>query len=288
MRLGVIFPQLEIGSNPDAIREYARAVERMGFEHLAIFDHVLGADPTNRPGWTRYTDKSMFHEPLVLFGYLAALTSQIELATSIIILPQRQTVLVAKQAAEVDVLSRGRLRLGVALGWNEVEYEALNEDFHTRGRRIAEQIEVMRALWTKPVVTFEGKWHRITEAGINPLPVQRPIPVWMGGSAEPALRRIARIADGWFPMGAPDQTRQAMLETFRGYLREAGRDPNSVGIEARGSVSRGAPDEWRLAAKGWKDLGATHYSFTTEGGGFSSVDQHIRALRTAMDAVRNL
>ena len=221
MQLGVIFPQVEMGVDPVAIRDYAQAVEQMGYTHLAVYDHVLGAGTTTRPDWRGpYTSESLFHEPLVLFGYLAGCTRGLELVTEVIILPQRQTALVAKQAAEVDVLSGGRLRLGVGIGWNDVEYEVLGEDFHTRGRRVSEQIAVLRALWTQEVVTFEGKWHRITEAGINPLPVQRPIPIWMGGGrAESALRRIARLADGWFPQVRPDDAGRALLESLRGYTK---------------------------------------------------------------------
>src|SRR5215470_7812153 len=179
MQIGVTFPQTEIGADPVAIRDYAQAAEGAGYGHLAVFDHVLGADPTNRPGWQKYTSQHMFHEPFVLFGYLAALT-KLELVTDVIILPQRQTALVAKQAAEVDVLTGGRLRLGVGLGWNYVEYDALGEDFKTRGRRCDEQIAVLRALWRDPVVTFSGPYHTIDAAGLNPLPLQRPIPIWLG------------------------------------------------------------------------------------------------------------
>src|SRR5947199_252247 len=178
MRVGVVFPQTEIGPDPIVVRDFVQAVEQMGFAHLAIYDHVLGADTSTRPGWRGpYTKDTQFHEPLVLFGYLAALTTSLELVTSIIILPQRQTALVAKQAAEVDVLSGGRMRLGVGLGWNKVEFEALGEDFHNRGKRIEEQIAVLRALWTEPVVDFKGEWHTIPEAGINPMPIQRSIPI---------------------------------------------------------------------------------------------------------------
>ncbi len=287
MRLGVIFPQLEIGSDPEAVRSYAQAVEGMGYDHLAIFDHVLGVDPTNRPGWDRYTHRSMFHEPMVLFGYLAAITQRLELATSILILPQRQAALVAKQAAEADVLSGGRLRLGVGLGWNEVEYEALNEDFHTRGRRLAEQIEVMRLLWTQPVVDFHGQWHNVTEAGINPPPVQQPIPVWVGGSAEPALKRIAKVADGWFPNGPPDETRRAMVEMFKGFVKEAGRDMADIGVEARINVANGNVDDWRRGAEAWRSMGATHLSVMSEGAGFS-LDDHIDALRQGKEAIADI
>src|SRR5579862_9048183 len=199
MHIGVIFPQNEIGTDPDVVRDYARTAEDQGYKHLLAYDHVLGADPRNRPGWTRYTHASLFHEVFVLFGYLAAITTKLELVTGVLILPQRQTALVAKQAAEIDILSRGRLRLGVGVGWNSVEYEALGQNFRDRGKRIEEQVDVLRALWTQDVITIDARWHHIVEAGINPLPVQRPIPIWMGGDAEEVLRRIARIADGWFP-----------------------------------------------------------------------------------------
>ncbi len=280
MQLGAIFPQTEIGRDPGALRSYAQAVEEMGFDHLAIYDHVLGADPANRPGWRGpYTHQTLFHEPFVLFGYFAAVTQRIQLVTSIIILPQRQTALVAKQAAEVDVLSGGRLRLGVGIGWNEVEYEALGEDFHTRGRRMEEQIAVMRALWTQEVVTFEGRWHKIIEAGLNPLPIQRPIPIWMGGGVEAVLKRIGKLADGWFPQVRPDDRGRAAVQVLHNAAREAGRDPSSIGIEARINASAGDAAAWRETSVAWRDLGATHMSINTMGAGFTSVDQHIARLR---------
>ena len=198
MRLGVVFPQTEIGTDPGPIRAFAQAAEELGYLHILAFDHVLGADIRDRPGWNgAYDYTHLFHEPFVLFGYLAAVTSRAELVTSVLILGQRQTALVAKQAAEVDVLTGGRLRLGIGIGWNEVEYEALNENFHNRGARSEEQVALMRALWTQEVVNFDGRWHKVTAAGINPLPVQRPISVWFGGRADAVLRRIARIGDGF-------------------------------------------------------------------------------------------
>lgn len=242
MQVGVTFPQSEIGADPQVIQDYAQAAEDLGYEHLLAYDHVLGADPSNREGWRGYTHKTMFHEPLTLFSYLAAITQRLELVSGVIVLPQRQTALVAKQAAEVDVLSGGRLGLGVGIGWNAVEYEALGEDFSTRGARIEEQIEVMRLLWTREVVSFEGKYHCIDEAGINPLPVQRPIPVWMGARADVGLRRTARVADGWFPLGPPDERMREAVRRLRGYVEEAGRAPESVGIEARLDVSRVHPE----------------------------------------------
>ena len=195
MQIGVTFPQNEIGADPAALREYAQTVESLGYRHVLIYDHVLGADPTNRPDWKGYTYQNMFHEPFVLFGYLAALT-QLELVTGVIILPQRQTALVAKQAAEVDILTGGKLRLGIGVGWNPVEYEGLGMNFNTRGRMIDEQIDVLRQLWSKEIISYKGKFHTITEAGLNPLPVRRSIPLWFGGHSEAALRRTARAGDG--------------------------------------------------------------------------------------------
>ena len=285
MKIGVTFPQNEISADPGPIREYARTIESLGYRHLVIFDHVLGADPSHRPGWVGYTHENLFHEPFVLFGYLAALT-QLELVTAVIILPQRQTALVAKQAAEVDVLNGGKLRLGVGVGWNPVEYEALGMDFHTRGRAIEEQIEVLRLLWSKEIVSYQGHSHMITEAGLNPLPAHRSIPVWMGGTSEKALRRIARIADGWFPQGLPDDDMHATLEQLRAWTAEAGRDPASLGIEARINAASGDLGEWVRQTEAWQRLGATHSSLNTMKAGYTSLEQHLEALRRYAEAVK--
>ena len=279
MQLGVVFPQTEIGADPVAVRDYAQAAEGLGFRHVIIYDHVLGADTGHYKGWTgAYTSDDMFHEPFVTYGYLAALTESLELVTAVIILGQRQTALVAKQAAAVDVLSGGRLRLGIGTGWNHVEYEALGQDFHNRGRRSEEQIALMRALWTQEIVNFEGRWHRVDNAGLNPLPVQRPIPIWLGGGAEAVIRRVGRIADGWFPQFAPDDKGAAILDRMRGYAREAGRDPASIGIEARVRVADG-PETWIAQARAWEGLGATHLSVDTMKAGFTSPQQHVDAIR---------
>jgi probable F420-dependent oxidoreductase len=283
MQIGVTFPQNEIGSDPAAIRDYAQAADELGYSHLVAFDHVLGADPTHRPGWQRYTHKSLFHEPFVLFGYLAALT-KLELVTAVIILPQRQTALVAKQAAEVAILTGGKMRLGVGVGWNEVEYEGLGMDFHTRGHAIEEQVEVLRLLWDQEVVTYKGRFHTITEAGLNPLP-PHSIPIWMGGGADVLLRRTARLADGWFPQGKPDEQMRETLEKLRGYIKDAGRDPASLGIEARINGNDGNPDEWHRQTEGWRALGATHISITTMGMGLKSPDEHIEAIRRYREVV---
>ncbi len=285
MQVGVTFPQSEIGTDPEVIRDYARAAEDFGYEHLLAYDHVLGADPTNREGWRGYTHETMFHEPLTLFSYLAAITQRMEFVSGVIVLPQRQSALVAKQAAEVDVLSNGRLRLGVGIGWNAVEYEALGEEFRTRGARIEEQIEVMRLLWTREVVSYEGKYHRIDEAGINPLPVQRPIPVWMGARADVGLRRTARVADGWFPLGPPDDRMRQSVERLLGYVEEAGRDPGSVGIEARLDVGRIPPEGWREQTEAWRSLGATHISVNTMNAGLRSPREHTEAIGRYREAL---
>jgi len=288
MQIGVTFPQTEIGADPVAIRDYAQAADGLGYDHVVVFDHVLGADPTHRPGWKGYTQQSMFHEPFVLFGYFAALT-KLELVPAVIILPQRQTALVAKQAAEVDVLTSGKLRLGVGVGWNPVEYEALGMDFKMRGRVVEEQIEVMRLLWSREIVSYKGQFHTIVEAGLNPLPIRRSIPVWMGGSADTLLRRTARMGDGWFPQGPPDDKMREAVERLRGYIREAGRDPSAVGIEARVNASAGNLDEWIRQTEGWRtlggDWGATHISLNTMGAGFKSPREHIEAIRRYKEAV---
>ncbi|PKB83739.1 MAG: LLM class F420-dependent oxidoreductase [SAR202 cluster bacterium Io17-Chloro-G9] len=286
MQLGAIFPQTEIGADPVGVRDFAQAAEAMGYEHLLVFDHVLGADPSKRETWDRpYSHTDMFHEPFVLFGYLAAVTETIKMTTGVLILGQRQTALVAKQAAEVDVLTGGRLRLGIGIGWNHVEYEALGEDFNNRGRRSAEQIRLLRALWTEDVVSFEGRYHKVSHAGINPLPVQRPIPIWFGGGADRVMRRIGRLADGWFPQFQPDSQGQEQLAKMREYANAAGRDPGDIGIEGRVSIASGNPSDWAKSAAAWDELGASHLSVNTMRAGLKGPDQHIEAIRKFKDAV---
>jgi probable F420-dependent oxidoreductase len=285
MRIGVVFPQTELGGDPGAVRAFATAASELGYAHIAVFDHVVGADPAVHQGWSGpYDVHTTFHEPFVLFGYLAALTS-LELVTSILILPQRQTVLVAKQAAEVDLLTQGRFRLGVGLGWNEVEYEALGQNFSDRGARLAEQVTLLRRLWTETSVTFTGKHEHVTGAGISPLPVQRPIPVWVGARADAALRRVGRIADGWFPMDQPGPELGRATEIVHSAAVQAGRDPSALGIEGRINIGSAAspPIDQQIAA--WREAGATHLSINTMRAGFSTVDQHIEALTSASPAV---
>lgn len=279
IKVGITFPQTEIGNDPNAIRAFAQTVEELGYSFLLAYDHVIGANPDRPGGWRGpYTYRDAFHEPFVLFAYLSGLTRTLEFVTGILILPQRQTVLVAKQAAALDVLSGGRLRLGVGLGWNAVEYETLNEDFHNRGRRIEEQVQVMRQLWTQERVIFHGKWHYIPDAGLNPLPVQRPIPIWMGGYDEKVLQRIARLADGWIAFGTPE-TRKPLIERLHQYIQAAGRTLDSVGIMGGISVRQGAPADWVKAIQAWKALGAREVTVNTMGAGFRTVDDHLKAIR---------
>ena len=286
MRIGAIFPQTEIGADPAAVRAYAQAVEDQGFDHLLAYDHVIGANTAARPDWRGpYTHRDQFHEPLVLFGYLAAITQRIELTSGVIILPQRQTALVAKQAAEVDVLSGGRLRLGVGIGWNPVEFQALGQDFHTRGKRIEEQITLLRALFGHEVVKFEGRWDHVPDAGINPLPVRRSIPIWIGGSVEAVLERVVRLGDGWFPQMRPEPEGRRLMEQLHALATAAGRDPATIGIEARLNL-RGASDAALVdLARAWQHIGATHVSINTMGAGLTHVDEHIAAVGRVRQAL---
>ena len=285
MRIGVVFPQTELGGDAGVVRAYAQRAEELGFTHVLAYDHVVGADPAVHTGWDGpYDVRTTFHEPMVLYGYLAAVTSM-ELVTGIVILPQRQTALVAKQAAEVDLLTGGKFRLGVGIGWNRVEYEALGQDFSTRGKRLEEQITLLRRLWTEQTVTFSGTFDRITGAGLAPMPVQRPIPVWIGAQSPRALRRAGRLADGWFPQMAPgpqlDEARRIVTEA----AAEAGRDPASLGMEGR---LRWQQDRDKMAAaiRQWQDADATHLSVNTMGAGLKTVDDHLAALATMAEAAK--
>ena len=278
MRVGVVFPQTELGGDPGAVRAYGQRVEELGFTHLLAYDHVVGADPEVHAGWNGpYDIRTTFHEPLVMFGFLAAITKSLELVTGVVILPQRQTALVAKQAAEVDLLSGGRLRLGIGIGWNAVEYEALGQDFGTRGKRSAEQIDLLRRLWTEQSVTFSGTFDTVTGAGLSPMPVQRPIPIWIGAASAAGYRRAGRLADGWFPMMSPGpQLDEALAEIERG-ATAAGRDPSSIGMEARVKWT-GDLDAVAGKIAAWSQLGASHLSVDTMGSGLAHVDDHLEVL----------
>jgi probable F420-dependent oxidoreductase len=285
VKIGVVFPQTEIGADAGAVRAYAQRVTELGFTHVLAYDHVLGADPAVHRGWSGpYDVRSTFHEPLVLFGYLAALTS-LELVTGIIILPQRQTALVAKQAAEVDLLTGGRFRLGIGLGWNAVEYEALGKSFADRGDRMAEQVALLRRLWTEPVVTFDGTHERVTGAGLAPLPVQRPIPVWFGAQSRRAYIRAGQLGDGWFPQVPPGPGLDEARSIVEQAAREAGRSAAEIGMEGRVSWGEGGAAKLSRQVGKWRDAGATHVSVNTMGAGLASADDHLAALTTAAAAL---
>ena len=283
MKLGVVFPQTEIGDDPDIVAEFATTAEAAGYDHIIAYDHVLGANTASRPDWQGpYTSQSLFHEPFVLYGYLAGLTTTLELVTAVIILPQRQTALVAKQAACIDVLSKGRLRLGIGTGWNAVEYEALGQNFHDRGARSEEQIDLMRKLWADDVVDYNGEWHTVTDAGINPLPTRRSIPVWLGGMAPQVIDRVGRFADGWFPFYNPEL--KAQLESMREAARGAGRDPDTLGVECMQPLGDAQAKELdRL--KSLVDLGVTHTAVVTMNQGLADPSAHIDAIKRYWDEV---
>lgn len=289
IRIGVVFPQTEIGNRVEDIRAFAVESEKMGYRHLLAYDHVVGGSLAAHPKLrNRYTDKSPFHEVFVLLGYLAAATTTLELVTGVLILPQRQTVLVAKQAAALDLLSNGRLRLGVGIGWNDIEYQALNESFANRARRFEEQIEVLRTLWSDEVISFDGSWHSIDNAGIQPLPTQQPIPIWIGASAEAAIRRAARLADGFFPNARTVEDHLTQLAILNDELVRANRPRETFGLEPRITLADGGPDDWRRSFSWWREQGATHLTINTMGSGFTSVDQHLSALESALDAIEGL
>jgi probable F420-dependent oxidoreductase len=255
MQLNAMFPTRDIGTDPAKIRDWAQAAEDLGYAYIEVPDHVFGA--TARDGWTPlYNEKDPFHETFVMLGFLAAVTKRIRLSSGVLIAPQRQTGLIAKQAAEADLLSAGRLRLGIGVGWNHVEYQALGEDWKTRGARQAEQVEVLRRLWSEDLVTFNGRFHELKEVNIVPPPVQRPIPVWFGGISDAVVLRAARLGDGWMPIMAPDEKAEQKLTVLREAMKKQGRDPAKFGIEGWLRMNDPDPQRWAAAADGWRRLGA--------------------------------
>jgi probable F420-dependent oxidoreductase len=284
MRPNAFFPSLDIGTDPAKIRDWAQAAEDLGYAYIEVPDHVFGAK--GRDGWAPlYNEKDPFHETFVTLGFLAAVTKTIGLSTGILITPQRQTGVIAKQAAEVDLLSGGRLRLGIGVGWNHVEYEALGMEWKTRGARQAEQVEVLRRLWSEDLVTFEGRFHRLKNVSIVPMPVQRPIPIWFGGSSDAVIARAAQLGDGWMPILAPDAQAEQKLGALREQLKSVGRDSAKFGIEAWLRVHGRDLQAWRAAADGWRRLGADMvmlypmYRIT-------NVDDHIETLRRFNEVVK--
>jgi probable F420-dependent oxidoreductase len=297
MKLGVALPLVDIGGEPNAIRDFAQAAEAIGYQGLAAPDHVLGVNVASRPGWTQGRARStdLYHDPFVLFGFLAGVTGIGDFSTQVLILPQRQTALVAKQAACLDVLCGGRFRLGIGVGWNDVEFVGLNEDFHNRGRRSEEQVEVMCALWAEPHVSFKGRWHTIEDAGINPRPASGKVPLWYGGHAEATLRRVVKYGDGWMPLayGPGDEARAAFYR-LRHMAEEAGRDPATIGLDTRVSAA-GDEEKWREDVRFWKSCGVTHLTLANyyESGHLRRIaghtlSDHIEAMRRYWEAVADL
>lgn len=285
MHIGAVLPHNEIGTDPGAIKAYLQGVEDLGMTHLLIYDHVMGADP-NRPGGFKgpYDKDVAFHEPFTFFAFAAAVTSSIEFVTTVLILPQRQTVLVAKQAAEVALLSGNRLRLGVGTGWNKVEYQGLNEDFTNRGKRQAEQVELMRKLWAEDTFTFEGQYHTVERAGINPRPTQ-PVPIWFGGSAPALLERCARLGDGWMPLGGANDKSKALLEQIAAHRRSFGLSMDGFGVQAQAQWGGGNPERWKSHFDTWRSIGATHMAVATHNAGRTDVDGHLARIAEYRDAV---
>jgi len=285
MQMGVVLPHNEIGNDPGALKAYVQGAEALGAKQLLIYDHVLGADPDRAGGWRGVYDKHVaFHEPLTTLAFIAALTETIELVTTILILPQRQTVLVAKQAAEVAILSNNRLRLGIGTGWNKLEYEALGEDFSTRGARQTEQVEVLRALWSSESLDYTGKYHRVDQASINPRP-SAPIPIWFGGGAPALIRRCARLGDGWIPLMGPNAAAAEVISSLREQREALGKPWETFSILAQAQYAGGTPERWQGHAQKWRDLGATHMAIATHNAGPTDVDGHLARIEAYFEAV---
>ncbi len=285
MQLGAVLPHNEIGTDPGAMKAYAQGVEAMGFTHILLYDHVLGADPNRPGGFSGPYDKDVaFHEPMTTFAFIAAVTETVEMVTNVLILPQRQTALLAKQAAEVAILSNNRLRLGVGTGWNEIEYEALNVPFNQRGRRQEEQVKLLRLLWQEDSLDFDGDFHRIPLASINPRP-DRPVPIWFGGAAPALIDRAARLGDGWMPLGGPNDASREILHALKTTREDAGLSWESFGVQAQAMYAGGTPERWSKHADRWRDLGATHLAIRTDSAGLENVDQHLEAMQAYKTAV---
>lgn len=288
MEIGAVLPHNEIGNDPGAIKAYLQGVEDLGMTHLLIYDHVMGADPDRPGGFKGPYDKDVaFHEPFTFFAFAAAVTERIEFVTTVLVLPQRQTVLVAKQAAEVALLSNDRLRLGVGTGWNTLEYQALNENFGNRGRRQSEQVELMRELWSSDSLSFDGEHHTIDRASINPRP-SKPIPIWFGGSAPALLERCGRLGDGWMPLGGANDKSAALLEQIKTHRQAAGKSMEDFGVQAQAQYAGGSEERWRSHASKWSAIGATHLAIATHNAGPTDVDGHLARIAEYRDATADL
>ena len=288
MKIGYVLPHNEIGTNPANLVALAQGAEQLGADHLLLYDHVLGAD-RNRPGGFQgpYDKDTQFHEPLTTFAYLAGVTTTIGLMSAVLILPQRQTALVAKQAAQLALLSGNRFRMGIGTGWNKVEYDALNESFGNRGARQEEQVQLMRDLWREDSLNFDGKYHQIELASINPRPTE-PVPVWFGGGAQKLLDRCARLGDGWVPITGPNDTARQSIESMRSIRETAGLSWEGFGIQAQAQFAGGSPDRWKSHAEKWQALGATHIAVASHNAGIDSTAGHLDALSQYMGAMREI
>ena len=285
MKIGVVYPQTELDPDPVVVRDFAQTVDDLGFTHILAYEHVLGVDPNRSGGWQGiYSIEDSFMEPFALFSFMAAVTERVEFTTGILILPQRQTALVAKQSATLDQLCGGRLRLGIGVGWNEAEYIALDANFHTRGRRCEEQVQVLRKLWTESCVIFNGHWHSIPHMGLKPRPIQQPIPIWFGGHADVVLRRAARLGDGWLPTYSSVEDTEPSLEKLKEYLDAEGRSWDEFGMEARVRLSEGNLDVLAGEMKAWEQAGATHISLNTMRSQLGGLDEHLQAIRVFAEA----
>ena len=287
MQYGAFFPTRDMPADRAVIRDWAQAAEELGFEYIEVSDHVLGADRAALPNFEGpYDINDSFHETFTTLAYMAAITENVGFSSGVLILPQRQTALVAKQAAQLDILCGGRLRLGIGVGWNPVEYEALGEEWSKRGRRQEEQVQLLNRYWSERTVTFEGEFDRVAHAGLNPLPIQRPIPLWFGGGVDAVLKRAAKYGQGWIPLGNPGSTSMGMLEKLREYLAAEGRDPATFGVEAWIRHNLGGPEDWRRAVNTWREAGASHATFYTSGQGVGGVDEQIAEMRRFMEAMK--
>ena len=283
MEFGVTFPQTDIEPHPDDLRRFAIALEEIGFEHLLAYDHILGVEPPHAEWGGAYDYTDQFLEPFVLFSHLASVTADLDFITGILVLPQRETVLVAKQAATLDVLSGGRFSLGAGVGWNEREYRNLGMAFENRGKRIDEQIDLLGELWGTELVDFEGEWHEIQRAGINPRPNDGSIPLWLGGSAEIVIERMARKADGWIAPTLPIPTFEEKIQTLHDSLDEAGRDPESFPIHARVHLGSADGDDWIERIEAYQTLGVTHVGIGTMNMGLTAGHEHLSIFTEAMN-----
>ena len=285
MEIGAVFPHNEIGTDPQAIKDYAQGVEELGVTHLLIYDHVLGADRDRPGGFEGPYDKDVaFHEPFTTFAFIAAVTKKLDMITTVMILPQRQTVLVAKQAAELAILSTNRFKLGIGVGWNTVEYTGLNENFKNRGKRQEEQVELMRLLWESEVLEYKGDYHHIDKASINPRP-SKSVPIWFGGGAPQLIERCADLGDGWIPLMGPNEAARKTLAAIKEKRESKGLDWDNFGVQAQAQYAGGDAERWNKHAEKWRNLGASHLAIATHNAEPTNVDGHLGRIKEYLNAV---